>query len=93
MSVAKDTERRNGVNMHDNYIVGYSVNIKEKELAIQTVQSLDDVNGRGESIYFSEVKFFLWNVWMDTCKILLHKTFRVPAIIKEIMNLSLTKQE
>lgn len=50
-----DIERRNGINMHDNYIVGYSVNIKEKELTIQTVQSLDDVNGRGESIYFSEV--------------------------------------
>lgn len=50
-----DIERRNGINMHDNYIVGYSVNIKEKELTIQTVQSLDDINGRGESIYFSEV--------------------------------------
>lgn len=55
VSGKEDTERRNGVNMHDNYIVGYSVNMKEKDLTIQTVQSLDDVNGRGESIYLSVI--------------------------------------
>ena len=41
--------------MHDNYIVSYSVNLIEKELIVHTVKSLDDINKRGENIYFSEV--------------------------------------
>lgn len=38
--------------MHDYYVVSYSVNLKEKELIVQTIQSLNDVNKHEEIIYF-----------------------------------------
>jgi hypothetical protein len=38
--------------MHDYYIVYYCANVIEKELIIQTIQPLNDLNKHKEDIYF-----------------------------------------